>query len=321
MLNALDAPRPMTLASTSAAHVPYVIDGKAVSQATLARVAEEARALAARGVTPGLAVVLVGADPASQVYVGAKGKAAKACGFHSLQYDLSAETSEAELLALVEKLNADPKVHGILVQLPLPKAINAARVLEAIDPRKDVDGFHPINVGLAAIGEFGRALIPCTPAGAMILIDRACAALGRSLVGEEAVIVGRSNIVGKPMAQLLLARHCTVTIAHSRTRGLAEVARRADVLVAAVGKAEMVRGDWIKPGAIVIDVGINRVPAPEKGEGKTRLVGDVAYAEAAARAGAITPVPGGVGPMTIAMLMANTLIGACRASGIEAPRF
>ncbi len=307
--------------TTPPAAAPFVIDGKAVSQATLDRVAQEARALAARGVTPGLAVVLVGADPASQVYVGAKGKAAKACGFHSLQFDLPDDVGEAEVLALVEKLNADPAVHGILVQLPLPKAINAARVLEAIDPRKDVDGFHPINVGLAAIGEFGRALIPCTPAGAMILIDRACAALKRSLEGKEAVIVGRTNIVGKPMAQLLLARHCTVTIAHSRTRALPEVARRADVLVAAVGKAEMVRGDWVKPGAIVIDVGINRVPAPEKGEGKTRLVGDVAYPEAAARAGAITPVPGGVGPMTIAMLMANTLTAACRSAGVAAPKF
>ncbi|MGD0188288.1 MAG: bifunctional methylenetetrahydrofolate dehydrogenase/methenyltetrahydrofolate cyclohydrolase FolD [Roseiarcus sp.] len=311
----------MTIASKSATPAPVVLDGTAISQGVLERVAEEARALAARGVTPGLAVVLVGADPASQVYVGAKGKAAKACGFHSLQFDLPADIGEAELRALVGKLNADPDVHGILVQLPLPKAINAARVLEAIAPHKDVDGFHPINVGLAAIGEFGRALIPCTPAGAMILIDRACAALGASLEGMEAVIVGRSNIVGKPMAQLLLARHCTVTIAHSRTRDLREVARRADVLVAAVGKAEMVRGDWIKPGAIVIDVGINRVPAPEKGEGKTRLVGDVAYAEAAARAGAITPVPGGVGPMTIAMLMANTLTAACRAAGVEAQRF
>ncbi|HYA75012.1 MAG TPA: bifunctional methylenetetrahydrofolate dehydrogenase/methenyltetrahydrofolate cyclohydrolase FolD [Roseiarcus sp.] len=300
---------------------PFVIDGKAVSQDIIARVGEESRALAARGVQPGLAVVLVGEDPASRVYVGAKGKAAKACGFHSLQYDLSETVGEGELLALVERLNADPAVHGILVQLPLPKAIRSAAILEAVAPRKDVDGFHPINVGLAAIGEFGRALIPCTPAGAMILIDRACAALGQTLEGKEAVVIGRSNIVGKPVAQLLLQRNCTVTIAHSRTRDLPAVARRADILVAAVGKAEMVRGDWVKPGAIVVDVGINRVPAPEKGEGKTRLVGDVAYAEAAARAGAITPVPGGVGPMTIAMLMANTLIAACRASGIEAPKF
>ncbi len=309
---------------TSPPPAPAILDGKAVSQEIVARVGAEARALAARGIQPGLAVVLVGEDAASRVYVGAKGKAAKACGFHSLQYDLPKDVGEAELLALVEKLDADPEVHGILVQLPLPKAIHSATILEAVAPHKDVDGFHPINVGLAAIGEFGRALIPCTPAGAMILIDRACAALGRTLEGEEAVIIGRSNIVGKPMAQLLLARHCTVTIAHSRTRDLPEVARRADVLVAAVGKAEMVRGDWVKPGAIVIDVGINRVAGEgvdAAGKPKTRLVGDVAYSEAAARAGAITPVPGGVGPMTIAMLMANTLIAACRASGVEAPRF
>jgi len=306
---------------TKTASPAFVLDGKAVAQEIVERVGVEARALAARGVRPGLAVVLVGEDPASRVYVDAKGRAAKACGFHSLQYDLSQDVGEAELLALIEKLNADPAVHGILVQLPLPKAIHAAAVLEAVAPRKDVDGFHPINVGLAAIGEADRALVPCTPAGAMILIDRACAALGRRLEGEEAVIVGRSNIVGKPIASMLLARHCTVTIAHSRTRDLPEVARRADVLVAAVGRPEMVRGDWVKPGAIVIDVGVNRVAAPEKGEGKTRLVGDVAFAEAAARAGAITPVPGGVGPMTIAMLMANTLIAACRAAGVEAPKF
>jgi methylenetetrahydrofolate dehydrogenase (NADP+)/methenyltetrahydrofolate cyclohydrolase len=290
---------------------PFVLDGKAVSQATLMRVADEARAL---GVTPGLAVVLVGSDPASQVYVGAKGKAAKQCGFHSLQFDLPETTGEAELLALVAKLNADPAIHGILVQLPLPKAIHSGRVLEAIAPHKDVDGFHPINVGRAAAAEFARALIPCTPAGAMILIDKACEALALELAGLEAVVIGRSNIVGKPMAQLLLSRNCTVTIAHSRTRDLPAVARRADVLVVAVGRPEMVRGDWIKPGAIVIDVGVNRVAGQgvdALGKPKTRLVGDVAYAEAA-HAGAITPVPGGVGPMTIAMLMANTLIAAKR---------
>jgi methylenetetrahydrofolate dehydrogenase (NADP+) / methenyltetrahydrofolate cyclohydrolase len=295
---------------------PFVLDGKAVSQVTLARVADHARSLA---VTPGLAVVLLGADPASQVYVGAKGRAAKQCGFHSLQYDLPETTSEAELLSLVGKLNADPAIHGILVQLPLPKSIRSGRVLEAIAPHKDVDGFNPINVGLASTGEFGRALIPCTPAGAMILIDKASEALELELDGLEAVVVGRSNIVGKPMAQLLLSRNCTVTIAHSRTRDLPAVARRADVLVAAVGRPEMVRGDWIKPGAIVIDVGVNRVAGQgldASGKPKTRLVGDVAYAEAA-HAGAITPVPGGVGPMTIAMLMANTLIAAQRAQGIE----
>jgi methylenetetrahydrofolate dehydrogenase (NADP+) / methenyltetrahydrofolate cyclohydrolase len=292
-----------------------ILDGKAVSQATLERVAEEAKALRLQGVIPGLAVVLVGADPASQVYVAAKGKAAKSCGFHSLQFDLAATTSEGELLALIDRLNADAAVHGILVQLPLPKTIDSGQVLGAVAPHKDVDGFHPINVGLAASGGFDRALIPCTPAGAMILIDKACEVLKVKLDGLEAVIVGRSNIVGKPMAQLLLARNCTVTIAHSRTRDLAAVARRADVLVAAVGRPELVRGDWIKPGAIVIDVGINRVPGEgmdAAGRRKTRLVGDVAWPEAVTRAGAITPVPGGVGPMTIAMLMANTLTAARR---------
>ena len=297
-----------------------VLDGAAAADATLARVAAAARVLEAQGVKPGLAVVLVGADPASQVYVGAKGKAARQCGFHSLQHDLPATTTQADLLALVARLNADPAIHGILVQLPLPGPIDSARVLEAIDPAKDVDGFHPVNVGLLGSGLMARASIPCTPAGSMILLDRAGEALGRSLAGAEAVVIGRSNIVGKPMAQLLLARDCTVTIAHSRTRDLKEVSRRADVLVAAVGRPEMVRGDWIKPGAIVIDVGINRLPAPEKGEGKTRLVGDVAYAEALSVAGAITPVPGGVGRMTIAMLMANTLHAAARAKGLAAPQ-
>jgi methylenetetrahydrofolate dehydrogenase (NADP+)/methenyltetrahydrofolate cyclohydrolase len=296
----------------------YVLDGKAIAEEVLARVAAETQALSARGVTPGLATVLVGEDPASRTYVASKGKAAKSCGFHSEQLTLPETTSEAELLALVGKLNADPAIHGILVQLPLPKAINAARVLEAIDPRKDVDGFHPINVGLLSIGEMDRALVPCTPAGSMIMLDKACAELGTSLAGKEAVVIGRSNIVGKPMAQLLLARHCTVTIAHSRTHDLPAVARRADILVAAVGRPEMVRGDWVKPGAIVIDVGINRAPAEgvdSAGKPKTRLVGDVAYAEAAKVAGAITPVPGGVGRMTVAMLMANTLEAAKRSAG------
>ncbi|HSU99715.1 MAG TPA: bifunctional methylenetetrahydrofolate dehydrogenase/methenyltetrahydrofolate cyclohydrolase FolD [Roseiarcus sp.] len=294
-----------------------VLDGAAIAEETLAHVGDEARGLIARGVKPGLAVVLVGDDPASQAYVAGKGRAAKACGFHSIQHDLKAETGEAELLALVKALNADPAVHGILVQLPLPRPIDSARVLEAIAPDKDVDGFHPINVGLLSIGDTRRALVPCTPAGAMILIDKACQRLGRSLAGMEAVIIGRSNIVGKPMAQLLLARHCTVTLAHSRTRDLPAVARRADILVTAVGRPEMVRETWIKPGAIVIDVGINRVPA-DGGEAsakpRTRLVGDVAYAEAALVAGAITPVPGGVGRMTIAMLMANTVLAAKRAA-------
>ncbi|MGA8711507.1 MAG: bifunctional methylenetetrahydrofolate dehydrogenase/methenyltetrahydrofolate cyclohydrolase FolD [Roseiarcus sp.] len=296
----------------------YVLDGKAIADGVIEEVASGTRALVARGVKPGLATVLVGADPASQVYVGAKGKAAESCGFYSVQHTLPANTGEAELLALVASLNADPAVHGILVQLPLPGHVNTPRVLESIDPRKDVDGFHPVNVGLLSIGEMGRALIPCTPAGAMIMIDKACEALCRTLPGKEAVIIGRSNIVGKPMAQLMLARNCTVTIAHSRTRDLPEVARRADILVAAVGQPEMVRGGWVKPGAIVIDVGINRVPGEgldAAGKPKTGLVGDVAYAEAARVAGAITPVPGGVGRMTIAMLMANTLEAAKRAAG------
>jgi methylenetetrahydrofolate dehydrogenase (NADP+) / methenyltetrahydrofolate cyclohydrolase len=297
----------------------FVLDGAAIADEVLAHVADEARVLIARGVTPGLAVVLVGDNPASQTYVAGKGRAAKACGFHSIQHNLSGDTTEAELLKLVQMLNADQAVHGILVQLPLPKHIDATQVLEAVAPHKDVDGFHPINVGLLSIGDTSRALIPCTPAGAMILIDKACERLGRALGGMEAVIIGRSNIVGKPMAQLLLARHCTVTMAHSRTLDLPSVARRADILIAAVGQPEMVRGDWVKPGAIVIDVGINRMPAQASDASvkpKTRLVGDVAFAEAAAIAGAITPVPGGVGRMTIAMLMANTVLAAKRGSGV-----
>jgi methylenetetrahydrofolate dehydrogenase (NADP+) / methenyltetrahydrofolate cyclohydrolase len=299
-----------------------IIDGKAASQALLARLAEEAQRLKASGVKPGLSVVLVGEDPASQVYVRAKGKAARELGFRSEQHDLSAATTEEDLLTLVKRLNADPGVHGILVQLPLPKHIQSARILEAIAPEKDVDGFHPINVGLAAIGETSRALIPCTPAGAMILIQKTLAALDEKLVGKEAVVIGRSNIVGKPIARLLLAANCTVTVAHSRTRDLAAAARRADLLVAAVGRPELVRGDWIKPGAVVIDVGVNRIAAEglsAEGQPKTRLVGDVAFVEAAARAAAITPVPGGVGPMTIGMLMANTVIAACRAHDLEEP--
>ena len=300
--------------ASAASPAAFLIDGKAIADRVLARVAAEARELARRGVKPGLAVVLVGEDPASHAYVASKGRAALACGFHSVQRTLRAETSEAELVALIGRLNADPAIHGVLVQLPLPAGVSAARVVEAIAPAKDVDGLNPVNVGLVASGALDRALVPCTPAGAMILVDEACAALGRRLEGAEAVVVGRSNLVGKPMAQLLLARNCTVTIAHSRSRDLAEVARRADVLVVAVGRPEMARGDWVKPGAIVVDVGVNRIPAPEKGDGKTRLVGDVAYAEAAARAGAITPAPGGVGPMTVAMLMANTLKAAQRAA-------
>jgi methylenetetrahydrofolate dehydrogenase (NADP+) / methenyltetrahydrofolate cyclohydrolase len=289
------------------------IDGKSIAAA----VVEKAKAAGAQlkaevGVNPGIAVVLVGEDPASAVYVRNKSRTAAECGFHSEQHTLSVETSESDLLALVAKLNADPAIHGILVQLPLPKQIDASKVLMAIDPDKDVDGFHPINVGRLASGALDQALVPCTPAGSVILAKHA---LGSGLSGLEAVIVGRSNIVGKPVAQLLLAENCTVTICHSRTRDLPAVCRRGDILVAAVGRPEMVKGDWVKPGACVIDVGINRVPAPEKGEGKTRLVGDVDFAGASHVAGAIAPVPGGVGPMTIAMLMANTVIAAARKAG------
>jgi methylenetetrahydrofolate dehydrogenase (NADP+)/methenyltetrahydrofolate cyclohydrolase len=294
-----------------------LIDGRAAADRLLEEVRAEAETLLRRGIEPGLATVLLGDDPASRVYVASKGKAARACGFHSVQHDLPATTSEADLLALVAQLNAEATVHGVLVQLPLPKAIRASRVIEAIAPEKDVDGFSPVNVGRIAIGETERAFVPCTPAGALRLIDEAAQALGRDLRGADAVVVGRSNIVGKPMAQLLLQRDATVTIAHSRTADLPALVGRADILVAAIGRPEMIRGEWIKPGAIVIDVGINRVPA-ETAPGaaaKTRLVGDVGFRQALARAGAITPVPGGVGPMTIAMLMANTLRAAQRLSG------
>jgi methylenetetrahydrofolate dehydrogenase (NADP+)/methenyltetrahydrofolate cyclohydrolase len=296
-----------------------IIDGKAAAAAVLAEVKARVDAFrAAKGRPPGLAVVLVGEDPASQVYVRNKGREAEAAGFRSEQHTLPVTTSQADLLALVARLNADPGIDGILVQLPLPKGIDAETVLTAIDPAKDVDGFHPVNVGLLGSGATDRALVPCTPAGSMILLE---SVLGPSLAGKHAVVVGRSNIVGKPIAQLLLQRDATVTIAHSRTGDLAALCRQADVLVAAVGRPEMVRGDWVKPGAVVIDVGINRIPAPEKGEGKTRLVGDVAYAEAAAVASAITPVPGGVGPMTIALLMANTVTAAHLREGLPRPRF
>jgi methylenetetrahydrofolate dehydrogenase (NADP+)/methenyltetrahydrofolate cyclohydrolase len=289
------------------------IDGKSVAATVIERVKEARdRLMSELAVKPGLAVVLVGEDPASRVYVRNKSLKAEECGFHSEQHTLSAETSEAELLALVDRLNRDPAVHGILVQLPLPKHIDETKVLIAIDPDKDVDGFHPVNVGRLAAGARDRALVPCTPAGCVMLAKHA---LGSDLSGLEAVVVGRSNIVGKPVAQLLLAENCTVTICHSRTRNLADVCRRGDILVAAVGRAEMVKGDWVKPGACVIDVGINRVAAPEKGEGKTRIAGDVEFETARRVAGAITPVPGGVGPMTIAMLMANTVTAAARAAG------
>ncbi|RST87070.1 bifunctional methylenetetrahydrofolate dehydrogenase/methenyltetrahydrofolate cyclohydrolase FolD [Aquibium carbonis] len=296
-----------------------VIDGKKVAEEVVATVRQGAAKLIAEvGVTPGIAVVIVGKDPASQVYVNSKSRKAKECGFHSVQHELPAETPEDELLSLIGDLNADPAIHGILVQLPLPKQIDSARVIQAISPDKDVDGFHFVNVGKLGTGEIASAFVPCTPAGSMLLVERV---RGRDLSGLNAVVVGRSNIVGKPMANLLLAANCTVTIAHSRTHDLPALCRTADILVAAVGRPEMIRGDWVKPGATVIDVGINRIDAPERGEGKTRLVGDVAFDEAAPLAGAITPVPGGVGPMTIAMLMANTLVAACRTAGVEPPRF
>jgi len=286
-----------------------LIDGKAMAEALRRQIAGEAAAFArSAGRQPGLAVVLVGDDPASQVYVRNKARQTVEAGMRSIEHRLPAETSEAELLRLVAALNADDAVDGILVQLPLPGGIDANAVIEAIDPDKDVDGFHPINAGRLMTGAPG--LVPCTPLGCVLLAKSVVA----TLKGLDAVVVGRSNIVGKPVAQLLLAEDCTVTIAHSRTRNLPDVVRRADVVIAAVGRPEMVRGDWIKPGAIVIDVGINRIAA--QGEGKGRLVGDVAFEEARHVAGAITPVPGGVGPMTIACLLRNTLDAARRRSGL-----
>jgi methylenetetrahydrofolate dehydrogenase (NADP+) / methenyltetrahydrofolate cyclohydrolase len=279
-----------------------IIDGKRFAERLRKDIAERVAILTARtGRAPGLAVVLVGDDPASAVYVNSKAKQTVEVGMRSIEKRLAADTDEATLLALIDALNRDDSVDGVLVQLPLPAQIDEARVLAAIAPEKDVDGFHVVNAGLLATG--GSGVAPCTPSGAMMLLKET---LG-DLSGLEAVIVGRSNIVGKPMTQLLLKAHCTVTIAHSRSRDLPGLCRRADILVAAVGRPEMIRGDWIKPGATVIDVGINRIPAPEKGDGKSRLVGDVAFAEAAAVAGAITPVPGGIGPMTIACLLDNTL--------------
>ena len=295
-----------------------IIDGKQVAEDVVATVKTASAELIAKGVTPGLAVVIVGEDPASQVYVSSKSKKAKECGFHSVQHTLPEDTSQADLLALIGDLNADQAIHGILVQLPLPDHIDSGLVIQTIAPEKDVDGFHFINVGKLGTGELGTAFVPCTPAGSMLLIERV---RGKDLSGLNAVVVGRSNIVGKPMANLLLAANCTVTIAHSRTKDLPALCRTADILVAAVGRPEMIHGDWVKDGATVIDVGINRIPAPERDEGKSRLVGDVAFAGASEHAGAITPVPGGVGPMTIAMLMANTLVSACRTAGVEPPRF
>jgi len=282
-----------------------IIDGAAVAKKLRQQIAAE---VAAKHVTPGLAVVLVGENPASQVYVRNKSRAAEEAGMKSWTHLMSTETTQAELLAMIVKLNNDPAVHGILVQLPLPKQIDSNAIIAAIDPAKDVDGFHPINAGRLSLGL--PSFVACTPQGCMLLIREVV----RNLSGLKALVLGRSNIVGKPMAQLLLQADCTVTIAHSRTKNLADECRAADILVAAIGKPEFVKGDWVKPGATVIDVGINRVDDPAN-PGKTRLVGDVAFAEASARAGAITPVPGGVGPMTIACLLKNTLESAIRIKG------
>jgi methylenetetrahydrofolate dehydrogenase (NADP+)/methenyltetrahydrofolate cyclohydrolase len=291
----------------------HIIDGKTISAGLRGNVADAVHRLKRdRGIVPGLAVVLVGNNPASEVYVRNKSKAVTEAGMRPLDRHLPDSISEEELLALIDALNADANVNGILVQLPLPRQIDPQKVIAAIDPAKDVDGFHPLNVG--RLGSGSPALVPCTPLGCIILAKAA----RPSLTGLEAVVIGRSNIVGKPVAQLLLAEDATVTIAHSKTRDLAAVCRRADVLIAAIGQPEFVRGDWIKPGATVIDVGINRVP----GEGgKSRIVGDVAHAEASAVAGAITPVPGGVGPMTIACLLLNTLRATCAQNGLPAPNF
>jgi methylenetetrahydrofolate dehydrogenase (NADP+)/methenyltetrahydrofolate cyclohydrolase len=288
-----------------------LIDGKAAAAGLRAAVAKAVVEIKARhGFQPGLAAVLVGENPASEVYVRSKGKASTEAGLESFEHRLPATTGEAELLKLVARLNADPAVDGILVQLPLPKQIDPQRVIDAIDPAKDVDGFHAANVGRLWSG--GKALVPCTPYGCLLLLRQT---LG-GLAGAHAAVLGRSNIVGKPMAALLLAESCTVTIAHSKSRDLPAIARQADILVAAVGKPEMIKGDWIKPGATVIDVGINRIATPD---GKGRLVGDVAFAEACQVAGAITPVPGGVGPMTIACLLRNTLLASCRRRNLPEP--
>jgi methylenetetrahydrofolate dehydrogenase (NADP+)/methenyltetrahydrofolate cyclohydrolase len=289
------------------------IDGKARAARLVADVTAAASALkAGSGIVPGLCAVLVGNDPASQSYVGSKGKAAIAAGIESFQHRLPETTSEAALLALIDQLNADDRVDGILVQLPLPKHIDQQRVIDAVDPAKDVDGFHVQNVGRLWSGGQGRALVPCTPYGCLLLLKETVP----DLTGAEAVVLGRSNIVGKPMAALLLAENCTVTLVHSRSRDIPAVVRRADILVAAVGRPEFVRGDWIKPGAVVVDVGFNRIPAAGGG---SKAVGDVAFAEAQGIAAAITPVPGGVGPMTIACLLRNTLIAACRRRGQAVP--
>ncbi|MGB5581497.1 MAG: bifunctional methylenetetrahydrofolate dehydrogenase/methenyltetrahydrofolate cyclohydrolase FolD, partial [Woeseia sp.] len=282
-----------------------LIDGKARAAALTDSIRQEAAALKAKkGIVPGLAVVIVGEDPASQVYVRNKQRTAEKCGFYSVQHALAGDIAQDELLLLIDELNADPKVHGILVQLPLPKHLDEQRITQSIRPQKDVDGFHFENIGKLTAGEAAQAFVPCTPAGCMLLIEDQ---IGKDLSGLNAVVVGRSNIVGKPMAALLLAANATVTICHSRTKDLAAVTRHADILVAAVGRANMIKGDWVKPGAVIIDVGINRITLEDGDEQRSKLTGDVDFAEAREIAAAITPVPGGVGPMTIALLMSNTL--------------
>jgi methylenetetrahydrofolate dehydrogenase (NADP+)/methenyltetrahydrofolate cyclohydrolase len=290
-----------------------LIDGKAIAADVRAQVAAMVAVLKEKhGLTPGLAVVLVGEDPASQIYVRNKGKMTVTAGMNSYEFKMPAETTQEALLAKVRELNADPNVHGILVQMPLPAHLSENDIVNAIDPDKDVDGLHPVNAGRLSLGE-KNALVSCTPLGCMILLERS----GATIEGADAVVIGRSKLVGKPVAQLLLAANATVTMAHSRTRNLAEVCRRADIVVAAVGRAEMVRGDWIKPGATVIDVGINRIDDPAGG--KAKILGDVAFAEAKQVARAITPVPGGVGPMTIACLLLNTVTAACQQNGLVVP--
>lgn len=296
-----------------------IIDGKQVAASVIDTVKSASATLEKdTGVKPGLAVVIVGNDPASHAYVSSKSRMAKECGFASIQHTLPEETTQEDLARLVETLNGDATIHGILVQLPLPKHLNSDPIIQSIKPEKDVDGLHVVNAGKLATGDLDGGLVSCTPAGAMVFVRRMH---GNDLSGLNAVVIGRSNLFGKPMSALLLAANATVTTAHSRTKDLAAVCRSADILVAAVGRPEMVKADWIKPGATVIDVGINRIPAPEKGEGKSRMVGDVAFDESAKVAGAITPVPGGVGPMTIAMLMANTVIAAYRKAGRTPPKF
>ena len=296
-----------------------IIDWKKVAASVIDAVKSAAATLEAEaGVKTGLAVVIVGDDPASHAYVSSKSRMAKECGFTSVQHTLSAETTQEELAALVATLNDDESIHGILVQLPLPKPLNSEPIIQSIRPEKDVDGLHVVNAGKLATGDLEGGLVSCTPAGSMVFVRRTH---GEDLSGLNAVVIGRSNLFGKPMAALLLAANATVTTAHSRTKDLPAVCRNADILVAAVGRPQMVKADWVKPGATVIDVGINRIPAPEKGEGKTRMVGDVDFEDCVKVAGVITPVPGGVGPMTIAMLMANTVIAAYRKAGRTPPKF